>query len=938
MLFDTTAPSSSFWTPPKLATGKDKFLLSLMGYGADGSQNGWGKISSWIPGLNVAANNSAQITARQAGLGDVANAIGSDMDNRMQKLQAGVNVVKGAVGVATANPALIQSGVQGLTQSISGLANAQDDPTQYTRGTTAYQRFFDGGKLSVKPVGRMPEKSAAQKNVDQVTRQAQDKADMFMVANGFRPASSLTGINADESYSSDYQPVNMTAPPVPVKNPVSAPADGSLPTPAVGTLPTRSNARNFIRVDDETFGVANGQPVSSVTGVVAPGKSAVPNDLRGAIDTGTDWTRTWMARQAALGNAALQRDDMQASTRIGKTEITAPSDMNAMGTTIGDAAGYYNPNTGKSHISSANDPAYASTAATHEATHNAQDLLTYRKDGKDSGALHKTYQEISARIQHPTGLAKMLTSKRAQNYNSYLSKPEEAHARIMQLRRELNMAPDANIDRETLSKYFKGKPSQAANDLRAILSEDDIYQLLDPKKVVSTQRERNDGQLYAASGGKLPGENRYPASDKVSEDAVIIDKATGQKLGEMRHGERVFDQDATRTMEALVDRGDHASLGRFVLAEMLTHPDYQDRNAVAVAFAGGGKLTGRPVGRLPEKDKAQRYAEQSAFNRRIDEQMFNAINGYAPLSSYTGIQAGSQPVPVPVDRPAPILPDPTGNDIPEVTVSGKRTTATQRPYTMLPEGAASAASLTGMADRVVAPPVLATPAVPSHPSPATPATTATSEKVKKAGGGVDWWGMGSDALRAVTAAIGAGQPLPTRPVNPNLQQMSRELADRQNEGLSGLERTNLLRQQADQQGRDVQMIRDTIGGGGNANAVLAAVGAASDRSNAMTQQIEGVDRSQRQQNRENYYRDLIGSQAGSDAIFAQQYAQAVQQKGAFAQAMAANLQSMADRSQYDKAYGEGSTYHDLMTQLLKRTGSRRDYADAPVTSLTPKLP
>lgn len=799
MLFDTTAPSSSFWTPPKVAQGKDKFLLSLMGYGADGSQNGWGKISSWIPGLNVAANNSAQITARQAGLGDVANAIGSDMDNRMQKLQAGVNVVKGAVGVATANPALIQSGVQGLTQSISGLANAQDDPTQYVRGTTSYQRFAEGGKP------KKPNEAA-------VRRGEQWAKDWF--AN--RPQMQDAEINYDAIPSGEFRS---------------------------GRAPQDKSAKiNGSEMEDGISGYFSAMGGNHIV------YNALPQGLMhnaGRAERSGGVHEMTHAIQYANWNPTLDMGDK----------------LSKLGSTAAAMFG------GKSYDQAQTD-ATLRTRLHNDPIADSFDLIS------------KTPKKIT---------------------DSYLTSPDEVHARIMEWRHATGTKPNEKITPEVFKQRtdaIRGKLDYSSmagvRQLLDTIDEKHLPGLID--KTAYNGQPEEDGLFRAAEGGTI-----YPEHDKTSEDIIMYDKASGEKVGEMRYHERIFDQQATQKIDELAGKKDDKGLGRFLRRELATHAD--KKGGLSRAFAGGGK---------PEKPTGFIAPPGSNW---VD--VFNPLTGVIQSVPPTSLSASM------------------GNNIPEVTVSAKRTAATQRPYAMLPEGGASAASLSGMTGRVVAPPVQDTPSA-AMSSPA--ANAAVSTSAKKQGGKLDWWGMGSDALRAVTAAIGAGQPLPTRPVNPNLAQMSRELADRQNEGLSGAERTNLLRQQADQQGRDVQMIRDTVGGGGNANAVLAAVGAASDRSNAMTGQIEGVDRSQRQQNRENYYRDLTNSQAGSDAIFSQQYAQAVQNKGAFAQAMAANLQSMADRSQYNQSYGEGSTYHDLMLQLLKRTGSRRDYADAPVTSLTPKLP
>lgn len=94
------------------------------------------------------------------------------------------------------------------------------------------------------------------------------------------------------------------------------------------------------------------------------------------------------------------------------------------------------------------------------------------------------------------------------------------------------------------------------------------------------------------SGGILDKEGMkvYGEKDK-SEDIFMFDKKNGELIGEMRYGERIFDQKASKFMEELFKKGDSKKLGDFVLKEMGTHSDLQK-------FADGGPVK-------PTKKKAE---------------------------------------------------------------------------------------------------------------------------------------------------------------------------------------------------------------------------------------------------------------------------------------------------------------------------------------------
>lgn len=79
-----------------------------------------------------------------------------------------------------------------------------------------------------------------------------------------------------------------------------------------------------------------------------------------------------------------------------------------------------------------------------------------------------------------------------------------------------------------------------------------------------------------------------------TEDIDMYDKKTGKKIGEMRYGERIFDQKSTLKIEDMMRSlpdgpKKFAQIGKFVAKEIATHDDYDEIMKTGKRFAGGGK-------------------------------------------------------------------------------------------------------------------------------------------------------------------------------------------------------------------------------------------------------------------------------------------------------------------------------------------------------------
>ncbi len=90
-LFNTQQPTSTTWVPPdyihNLNTNQ-RIELALSGYKNNGQRTGFGKIESWIPGLNIGSDLMAKNIANQNGATDSFNNINTNQQGDWGKLEA----------------------------------------------------------------------------------------------------------------------------------------------------------------------------------------------------------------------------------------------------------------------------------------------------------------------------------------------------------------------------------------------------------------------------------------------------------------------------------------------------------------------------------------------------------------------------------------------------------------------------------------------------------------------------------------------------------------------------------------------------------------------------------------------------------------------------------------------------------------------------------
>lgn len=134
MYFDNTTPEQEYFTPLLQATGADRRGLALLGYKSDGTQNTWGKITSWVPGLGLGNNIRAKELASNAGLNQVAGNIADDTANRQAKLMAQLSIIGGVAGIASGGAGVI-GGIENIGKGIASVSGLQG-PNRADDGTS----------------------------------------------------------------------------------------------------------------------------------------------------------------------------------------------------------------------------------------------------------------------------------------------------------------------------------------------------------------------------------------------------------------------------------------------------------------------------------------------------------------------------------------------------------------------------------------------------------------------------------------------------------------------------------------------------------------------------------------------------------------------------------------------------------------------------------
>lgn len=125
MIYSTETPLSQYADSPDFADKATQKKLALLGYKQDGTQNLWGKITSW--GGSLGYNKLASSIAEKAGATDTMANIQQDFDNRLNKMGLVLGVAQGVGGAITGNPQMVIQGLNTTTQFGGALAFDQND-------------------------------------------------------------------------------------------------------------------------------------------------------------------------------------------------------------------------------------------------------------------------------------------------------------------------------------------------------------------------------------------------------------------------------------------------------------------------------------------------------------------------------------------------------------------------------------------------------------------------------------------------------------------------------------------------------------------------------------------------------------------------------------------------------------------------------------------
>jgi hypothetical protein len=483
-------------------------------------------------------------------------------------------------------------------------------------------------------------------------------------------------------------------------------------------------------------------------------------------------------------------------------------------------------------------------------------------------------------------------------------------------------------------------------------------------------RYKKGGKAKCEDGGKI---GLYSEEDD-TEDVNMVDKKTGQKVGEMRYGERIFSQKDTIVIEELADKGMFSALGEFT-AMVIKEQDHESDPADEAedkkeegmseandnkedmaememmyggktkrrkfSFATGGLFTDPTI--PPRKSGIKKVMQgynpsqelystlgYTAFvdevNKLTVDEKAQALNAYLPKVKTAQerqllMSALNDKDPY-LDLAGEYVYGPVHDAIYGYIKSKKGTPAANQP-TGTPNQQQGTNPVTGL------PYVVLGSGVPDGTS--TTETTAdifsnmdsidTGMQTKKRKPSVsDILGYGSDALGAITGLTGANQELPEWQLPSDWRMNYNELRQMRNQGLTEEEKSYAADMTDTTYAADVANIANITAAGGNAGQVLANTRGAATSRYRNNQQTLSADVQQRRQNRALFSDTLRQDISYDRQIFEDEYTQAANSINTYATLAEQSLQNMADRADYNKMYGEGSAYDQLMQLQVENAG------------------
>lgn len=453
-----------------------------------------------------------------------------------------------------------------------------------------------------------------------------------------------------------------------------------------------------------------------------------------------------------------------------------------------------------------------------------------------------------------------------------------------------------------------------------------------------TSPTANDRKLsylkYMNKGGilKKDGDVVIYGQDSKQEDLHMIDKKTGLKVGEMRYGERILSQRSSIVVEELARNGEYEVLGKYV-AQKVSEQDSKcvecgktnqdctcgeeddDKEEEMMKnggkfsrFADGGKLRAlkgyktippEDYIRLPEYvDSLSQEKLSSLFgdvsrlkdsNGMIDKNKLTASISDGVIGDVTSRLAADYYNNKPISKPQS---SPTTTT--DINLSGgyPNDNGLIKPT----NNPALTNDLSVINDK-------ATLAKKIDSSPSAVSST-------------DVLNDGYNVFGALIAASQGRQGLPSWTLPKDYMNNLARLKTESFNGLTDAEKSYASEMTDKTYDKNVQAIRNTVGGGGSSGAVLGALGSANESRYDSNIKTLLADISQRDVNQANYSAEL-GNYVGYDRQqFQDQYAQDSARLSAASTTLNKNLQAITDRRDYNRLYGKGSSYDRLQGMIL----------------------
>jgi len=214
-------------------------------------------------------------------------------------------------------------------------------------------------------------------------------------------------------------------------------------------------------------------------------------------------------------------------------------------------------------------------------------------------------------------------------------------------------------------------------------------------------------------------------------------------------------------------------------------------------------------------------------------------------------------------------------------------------------------------------------AKPVIPAPTQPAPSASNFNA--------WQGLASylpDVARIGTGLLmnRANQPKGFE-LGAEYQKMKADLENRSNQGLTSQQRSMYQNQLTQGYAQGVGTLRNLVGGGANQAAVIAGLGRLSAGYNQGVGTMDALDAQVQANNRLRYQGAVMNDLTLRNNLFMREEQQKALNRQAAGQLVAASLQNMNDRNDFNGFYGPDSLYAQLQKSMIDKTNAEAQAAN-----------